>query len=102
MRQLTSEAAARESLYTARSAIDELHETHNGCDWCCGGGDELLTKHSEDIRIATEWLEARGLAVPVHPEDCPVLNERFHQWVDDCNTFQAGWLDWYENNQPIY
>ena len=38
----------------------------------------------------------------VHPEDCPVLNAKFHQWVDDCNTFQAGWLDWYENNQPIY
>ena len=38
----------------------------------------------------------------VHPEEgCPALNARLNQWADDCDTFQAGWLDWYENNQPI-
>ena len=38
----------------------------------------------------------------VHPEEgCPVVNARFHQWVDECDTFQDGWIDWYETNKQI-
>ena len=102
MRQLTSEADARSALYAAWSAIYALHATYSGCDWCCGDGDELLVAYGKDIRVATEWLETRGLTVPVHPEDCPVLEEKIRQWADACDTFQDGWLDWYKKNQPIY
>ena len=101
VRQLISEADARAALHAAWSAIDTLHAIYSGCDWCCGGGDELLVAYEKDIRVATEWLKTRGLAVPVHPEDCPVLEEKIHQWAEACNTFQDGWLDWYEENRQI-
>ena len=47
-----------------------------------------------------EWLHDEH---EVHPEEgCRVLDTRFHQWAEACDTFQDGWLDWYKNNQPIY
>ncbi len=101
MRQPTSAADARASLYAIWSTIDVLHATYSGCDWCCGGGSECLQDLGEEAAAIEAWLRERGLAVPVHPEDCPVLNARFHQWAEACNTFQDGWLDWYEENRQI-
>ena len=102
MRQPTSAADARASLYAIWFTIDKMHATYSGCDWCCGGGDEHLHDLGEEAAAIEAWLHERGLDVPVHPRDCPVLNAKFRQWADDCDTFQAGWLAWYENNQPIY
>lgn len=102
MRQLTSEADARWSLRVTWAVIDELYQSYSGCDWCCGGGNEHMRRLGEEAAAIEAWLREHGFIVPIHPEDCPVLNARFHQWAEACNTFQDGWFDWYKNNQPIY
>ena len=51
-----------ETLLAAKDAfnarINEMHETLDGCDWCCGGGDQEMT---EIVTRIAEIDKALGL-----------------------------------------
>jgi len=37
----------------AKAQIEWCHRTFTGCDWCCGGGDQLLAFYQDILRAAT-------------------------------------------------
>lgn len=43
---------------------EEMADTYEGCDWCCGGGDEEMTDlHEEETRITQRIAALRRLAL---------------------------------------
>lgn len=101
MRKPTSAAEARWDLRATWAEIDELDLIYSGCDWCCGGGDEHMSRLGKKAAALKAWLRDHGFSIPVHPGDCPALSAQFHEWADACDAFQDGWIGWYETNKKI-
>jgi len=53
LKNLYIQATEKEAEVWAKAQIQRLHETFSGCDWCCGGGDQLLALYQDILRAAT-------------------------------------------------
>ncbi len=65
-----SEAEARIALVRARRHMDQLQRELSGCDWCCGGGDEMMSRLRADEAKALAILSAAGATVPKPCVEC--------------------------------
>ena len=52
-KHLYIQATLEETEVWASAQIDWCHRNFSGCDWCCGGGDQLLALYQDVLRAAT-------------------------------------------------
>ena len=60
MRKPTSAAAARWDLRATWAEMDELDLIYSGCDWCCGGGDEHMSRLGQRPRRLSRGYAITG------------------------------------------
>lgn len=65
-----SEAEARAALVRARRHMAQLQRELSGCDWCCGGGDEMMSRLRADEAKALAILSAAGVTPPTPCVEC--------------------------------
>lgn len=37
--------------------IDQMNETYEGCDWCCGGGNEEMEELRNELQVLNADME---------------------------------------------
>lgn len=45
----TSQDILQEEQAALQADVDYMHDNYEGCDWCCGGGDEWMAECQERL-----------------------------------------------------
>lgn len=88
-----SEAEARVALVRAKRAMAQLQRELSGCDWCCGGGDEMMSRLRADEAKALAILSAAGVTPPTPCVECSYYDAlEGSDYCERCKgSTQDGW-----------